>query len=246
MIKWETLKLEKTSKPWRVALSNVILSTFIWVMPMLFVGSIKSGKVDVNVGWHLSVQARWIFGVLGTFLSGIYIVDYLQGIGNYIRYKVEFTLDGTGLNYLMLRGPYVGKNSELTMFSPTNFKDTDFLLSTGLLYRGLDYRDGKYFLRGIGKFEDFKKYEDKGILLKVIEEELEEELYIERKADRDRKKDIMENHRDRYLETVKPEFRPEGSSFPYGKSYMSAKNSENINVQDFVNQVNRKSKQSNN
>lgn len=243
MIKWETLKLTKTNKPLKIALFNIFLATILWLIPMLFVGSIKT---ENSAGWHLSVPARWIFGILGTFFSGTYILDYFKSIGNYIRYEVEFDLERTGLNCLMLRGPYVNQHSGLDILSKTNFKDIDVPLSTGLVYRGLDYKNGKYYLIGIGKFEDFKKYEDKGILQKVLEEELEDELSTERMADRARKRDITESHRDRYLEEVEAKFRPEGSSFPYGNSYMSAKNSENINVQDFVNKVNRKSKKSNN
>lgn len=240
MIKWETLKLAKTNKPLKIALFNIFLATILWLIPMLIVGA-KLDRETGNSYWHLSLSARWIFGILGTFFSGTYIFDYFKSIGNYIKYEVEFTLEGTGLNCLMLRGPYVAQHSGLDILSTTNFKDIDVPFSTGLVYRGLDYKNGKYYLRGIGKFKDFKKYEDRGLLQKVLEEELEDELSTERMADRARERDITENHRDRYLEEVEAKFRPEGSSFPYGKSYMSAKNSENISVQDFVNKVNRKS-----
>lgn len=73
MIKWETLKLTKTSKPFKIALFNIFLATILWLIPMLFVGSINT---ENSTGWNLSIPARWIFGILGTFFSGTYILDY--------------------------------------------------------------------------------------------------------------------------------------------------------------------------
>lgn len=96
--------------------------------------------------------------------------------------------------------------------------------------------------QGIGKFETFKLYEEKGILHKAIEKELEKELDIERKAAFARKKDIEENHGDRYLETVKEKFRPEGASYPYGKLDLKYETPKKDIVQSFVDKLNTESK----